>query len=119
MTLVFLFPFDLSFFDLFSCLHTLSHTIHSLALSDVKLICYMMSRKRISLIKLANFLLKQTVEHVRTVSTQNQISSFSSNSITDYLLEILDDTEGLVKFLADPETDRLLGVHMIGPVHTY
>jgi dihydrolipoamide dehydrogenase len=26
-----------------------------------------------------------------------------------------DDTEGLVKFLADPETDRLLGVHMIGP----
>lgn len=25
------------------------------------------------------------------------------------------DTEGMVKMLADPETDRLLGVHIVGP----
>src|SRR5262249_9113576 len=27
----------------------------------------------------------------------------------------LDETEGLVKVLADPKTDRLLGVHILGP----
>nr|AQT27098.1 putative dihydrolipoyl dehydrogenase [Nilaparvata lugens] len=36
---------------------------------------------------------------------------FSANSRAKTNL----DTEGLVKMLADPETDRLLGVHIIGP----
>ena len=27
----------------------------------------------------------------------------------------MDETEGLVKILADAETDRVLGVHIIGP----
>ena len=36
---------------------------------------------------------------------------FSANSRAKTNL----DTEGMVKMLADPETDRLLGVHIIGP----
>jgi dihydrolipoamide dehydrogenase len=36
---------------------------------------------------------------------------FSANSRAKTNL----DTEGMVKMLADPETDRILGVHIIGP----
>lgn len=36
---------------------------------------------------------------------------FSANSRAKTNL----DTEGMVKMLADPETDRLLGVHIVGP----
>lgn len=36
---------------------------------------------------------------------------FSANSRAKTNL----DTEGMVKMIADPETDRLLGVHIIGP----
>jgi len=29
---------------------------------------------------------------------------------------LIDDTDGLVKFLADAKSDRILGAHIIGPV---
>ncbi len=31
------------------------------------------------------------------------------------MAQVNNDTDGLIKFLADAETDRILGIHIVGP----
>jgi len=38
-----------------------------------------------------------------------------ADRVTDSMRKAMDETEGLVKILADAKTDRVLGVHIIGP----
>ncbi len=62
--------------------------------------------------------------HQSTMPTSLQLATFpsfhtletrvSTNSPTVYV--VADDDEGFVKYLADAKTDKVLGVHMIGPV---
>lgn len=55
----------------------------------------------------------QSEQDLKAQGTKYRVGTFpfSANSRAKTNL----DTEGLVKMLADPETDRLLGVHIIGP----
>jgi len=55
----------------------------------------------------------QTEQDLKKAGTKYRIGTFpfSANSRAKTNL----DTEGMVKMLADPETDRLLGIHIIGP----
>jgi dihydrolipoamide dehydrogenase len=55
----------------------------------------------------------QTEEEVKATGKPYNIGSFpfSANSRAKTNL----DTEGMVKFIADKETDRILGVHIVGP----
>lgn len=55
----------------------------------------------------------QTEQDLKAASTPHRIGTFpfSANSRAKTNL----DTEGMVKMIADPDTDRLLGVHIIGP----
>lgn len=55
----------------------------------------------------------QSEQDLKQAGTPYRVGTFpfSANSRAKTNLE----TDGLVKIIADPETDRLLGVHIIGP----
>ncbi|KAI9885260.1 MAG: suppressor of glycerol defect [Watsoniomyces obsoletus] len=55
----------------------------------------------------------QTEQELKAASSKYKVGTFpfSANSRAKTNL----DTEGMVKFLADAETDRILGIHIIGP----
>jgi dihydrolipoamide dehydrogenase len=55
----------------------------------------------------------QNEQELKASNTPYRVGTFpfSANSRAKTNL----DTEGMVKMLADPETDRILGVHIIGP----
>ncbi|KAI3392247.1 hypothetical protein diail_5967 [Diaporthe ilicicola] len=55
----------------------------------------------------------QSEQELRAAGTPYRVGTFpfSANSRAKTNL----DTDGMVKMLADPETDRLLGVHIVGP----
>ncbi|POS72932.1 dihydrolipoyl dehydrogenase [Diaporthe helianthi] len=55
----------------------------------------------------------QSEQELKAAGTPYRVGTFpfSANSRAKTNL----DTDGLVKMLADPETDRLLGVHIVGP----
>jgi dihydrolipoamide dehydrogenase len=51
------------------------------------------------------------LETIITITKRLLIPRFVANSRA----KTVDDTEGFVKFIADKETDKMLGVHIIGP----
>jgi dihydrolipoamide dehydrogenase len=54
-----------------------------------------------------------TEEQVREAGREYKVGKFAF--LANARARCLDETEGLVKILADAKTDRLLGVHIIGP----
>ncbi len=55
----------------------------------------------------------KTAEDLKTAGVKPKVGSFPF--MANSRARANDDTDGLVKILADPDTDQVLGVHIIGP----